>query len=118
MNYKLVKTDSFQRDLDAAIGYIALSLANKMAAAALLNAIQKSYQMRRKTPCFSYGDINRTDSAYNKASTENKVIPMSDVPKTKGIKRQDNPFALLTTRYGGTRRNQYAQGDCIDFTKW
>lgn len=43
MAYKLIKTDSFLRDLDAVIGYIALTLENKAAAASLLEAIEKSY---------------------------------------------------------------------------
>ena len=43
MAYKLLKTDAFQRDLDAAIRYITVSLENKIAAASLLDAIEKSY---------------------------------------------------------------------------
>ena len=38
---------------------------------------------------------SNTDSAYNKMSAENKEILMSDVTKTKCIKRQENYFALL-----------------------
>lgn len=43
MAYKLVRTDAFQRDLDAAIAYIVLSLENKIAAISLLDAVEKSY---------------------------------------------------------------------------
>lgn len=43
MAYKLLKTDAFQRDLDAVIRYITVSLENKIAAASLLDAIEKSY---------------------------------------------------------------------------
>ena len=50
MAYKLVKTDSFQRDLDAAIGYIALSLENKIAAASLLDAIEQCYDGIERMP--------------------------------------------------------------------
>lgn len=43
MAYRIVKTDSFQRDLDAAVAYIALSLENKGAALSLLDATEKVY---------------------------------------------------------------------------
>lgn len=50
MAYKLVKTDSFQRDLDTAIGYIALSLENKTAAVSLLKAIEQCYDGMERMP--------------------------------------------------------------------
>jgi len=53
MAYKLIKTDSFQCDLDAVVAYIALSLENKAAVASLLDAIERSY-----------GDIERMPLMY------------------------------------------------------
>lgn len=50
MAYKLIKTDSYLRDLDAVIGYIALSLENKIAAASLMDAIEKSYDGIERMP--------------------------------------------------------------------
>ncbi len=44
MAYKILKTDAFQRDLDAVIGYIVLSLKNRIAAVSLLDDIEKSYR--------------------------------------------------------------------------
>ena len=53
MAYKLIRTDSFQRDLDTVVAYIALSLENKAAAASLLDAIEKFY-----------GDVERIPLMY------------------------------------------------------
>lgn len=50
MAYKIVKTDSFQRDLDAVIGYIVISLENKIAAAALLDSIEECYNDLERMP--------------------------------------------------------------------
>ena len=50
MAYKIVKTNSYQRDLDGAVGYIVLSLANKPAAVSLLNAVEKIYDDLERMP--------------------------------------------------------------------
>ena len=50
MAYRIVKTDAFQRDLDGAIAYIALSLENRIAAKSLLDAIEKSYGDLERMP--------------------------------------------------------------------
>ncbi len=50
MAYKLIETDAFQRDLDAVIAYIVMSLENRPAAVALLNAIEKSYADLERMP--------------------------------------------------------------------
>ena len=61
---------------------------------------------------------SNTDSAYNKVSAENKEILMSDVTKTKCIKRQENYFALLAYMVRRDTPKPNAQGDCIDFARW
>lgn len=55
MAYKLIKTDSFHRDLDAVIAYIALSLENRIAAASLLDAVEKSYDGIERMPLMYEG---------------------------------------------------------------
>ncbi len=42
MACKILKADAFQRDLDAVIAYLVLSLENRTAAVSLLDAIEKS----------------------------------------------------------------------------
>lgn len=52
MAYKILKTDSYQRDLDGVVGYIALSLVNKTAAVSLLDAVEKVYDdLERSYTC-------------------------------------------------------------------
>ena len=50
MAYKIVKADAFQNDLDGVIGYVALSLENKIAASSLLGVIEKSYDDLERMP--------------------------------------------------------------------
>lgn len=50
MAYKIIKTDSFQRDLAAVISYIVLSLENKPAAVLLLKAIETCYDELERMP--------------------------------------------------------------------
>lgn len=50
MAYKLIQADSFRRDLDAVISYITLTLENKPAAAALLDAIERCYDEIERMP--------------------------------------------------------------------
>ncbi len=57
MAYKIVKTNSYQRDLDGVVSYIVLSLANKTAAVSLLNAIEKIYDDLERMPLM-YGFCN------------------------------------------------------------
>ena len=68
MAYKLIKTDSFQRGLDAVIGYIALSLESKAAAASLLDAIKKSYDEIARMPMMyeACHDLHLKKSGYRR----------------------------------------------------
>ena len=50
MAYRLVIIDCFQRDLDAAVAYIVLSLENKIAAASMMMAVEKSYDDLERMP--------------------------------------------------------------------
>lgn len=50
MTFKIVKTDSFQRDLDAVICYLVKSLENKIAAASLLDDIVQSCDYLKHMP--------------------------------------------------------------------
>ena len=91
MAYKLVKTDSFQRDLDATIGYIALSLENKTAAASLLDAIEQCYDEIERMPLM-YGfcdDPHLRDLKYHKAVIKNYIMvyTVNEAQKTVNILR-------------------------------
>ena len=76
MAYKIVKTDAFQRDLDAAVGYIALSLDNKPAAAALLDAVGKAYDDLEHMPLMydACRDSHLKGLGYRKAVIRNYVM--------------------------------------------
>lgn len=76
MGYKLVKTDSFQRDLDAAIGYIALSLENKTAAVSLLNAIEQCYDGIERMPLMyeACHDPRLRELGYRKVVIRNYIM--------------------------------------------
>lgn len=76
MAYKIVKTDSFQRDLDAAVAYIASSLENKSAARSLLDAAEKVYDNLEHMP-FMYEacrDPYLHGTGFRKAVVHNYVI--------------------------------------------
>lgn len=76
MAYKIVKTDSFQRDLDAVVGYIALSLENRSAARALLDAIGKVYDNLECMPLMyeACRDPYLHELGFRKAVVHNYVI--------------------------------------------
>ncbi len=76
MAYKLIKTDSFQRDLDAVIGYIALSLENRIAAASLLDAVEKSYDGIERMPLMyeACHDPHLKELGYRKAVIRNYIM--------------------------------------------
>lgn len=76
MVYKIVRTNSYQRDLDGAVGYIVLSLANKAAAISLLNAIEKIYDDLERMPLM-YGfcsDPRLRAMKYHKAVIKNYIM--------------------------------------------
>ncbi len=76
MAYKLIKTDSFQRDLDAVIGYIVLSLENRIAAASLLDAVEKSYDDIERMPLMyeACHDPHLKELGYRKAVIRNYIM--------------------------------------------
>lgn len=76
MAYKLVRTDAFQADLDAAIRYIAISLENKIAAASLLTAIEKSYDDIKRMPLMyeACHDPYLKELGYRKAAVRNYIM--------------------------------------------
>ena len=76
MAYKIVKTDSFQRDLDAVIGYIALSLENRIAAASLLDAVEKSYDGIEQMPLMyeACHDPHLRELGYRKVVIRNYIM--------------------------------------------
>ena len=76
MAYKIVKTNSYQRDLDSAVGYIVLSLVNKTAAVSLLDAVERIYDDLERMPLM-YGfcdDQRLRDLKYHKAVIKNYVM--------------------------------------------
>ena len=76
MAYKIHKTDAFERDLDAVIGYIVLSLENKIAAASLLDAIEKCYDDLERMPLMyeACHDPYLKELGYRKAGIHNYII--------------------------------------------
>ena len=91
MAYKIIKTDSFQRDLEAVISYIALSLGNKPAAVSLLDAIEKTYDELERMPLM-YGfcdDPHLRDLKYHKAVIKNYIMvyTVDEAQKTVNILR-------------------------------
>lgn len=88
MAYKIVKTDSFQRDLDAVIGYIAIYLENKIAAAALMDAIEKSYKNLVSMPLMYEACQNPRlkELGYRKAVIQNYIMIYKVIEEEKIIK--------------------------------
>ena len=91
MAYKIVRTDSYQRDLDSAVGYIVLSLVNKTAAVSLLDAIEKVYDDLERMPLM-YGfcdDPHLRDLKYHKAVIKNYIMvyTVDEAQKTVNILR-------------------------------
>ena len=76
MAYKLIKTDSFQRDLDSAIGYIVFSLENRTAAASLLDDVEKGYDGIERMPLMyeACHDPHLKEKGYRKAVIRNYII--------------------------------------------
>ena len=76
MPYKLVKTDSFQRDLDTTIGYIVLSLENKTAAASLLKDIEECYDGIERMPLMyeACRDPRLRELGYRKVVIRNYIM--------------------------------------------
>ena len=76
MAYKIIQTDSFYRDLDSAIAYIALALENRIAAASLLDAISESYDNLRAMPLMyeACQDHTLKKLGYRKAVIHNYIL--------------------------------------------
>lgn len=87
MAYKIIKTDAFQRDLDAAIGYLVLSLENKPAAAALLDEIEKTYDGLERMPmmCEACRDPYLKERGYRKAVIRNYIMVYTVDEDTKTV---------------------------------
>ena len=92
MAYKIVKTDSYQRDLDGVVGYIALSLVNKTAAVSLLDAVEKVYDDLERMPLmFGFcDDPHLRDLKYHKAVIKNYIM----VYAVNGRKDREYPAVL------------------------
>jgi plasmid stabilization system protein ParE len=76
MAYDLIKTDPFQQDLDSVIGYITLVLKNKVAAASLLDSVQKCYDEIERMPLMyeACRDPYLKSLGYRKAIIHNYVM--------------------------------------------
>ncbi len=76
MAYKLIRTDAFQRDLDAVIAYIAFSLDNKPAAVSLLEEIEKCYEGLEHMPLMyeACHDSYLKKLGYRKACIRNYIL--------------------------------------------
>lgn len=87
MAYKIIKTDAFQRDLDATIGYLVLSLENKPAAAALLDEIEKTYDGLERMPmmCEACQDPYLKERGYRKAVIRNYIMVYTVDEDTKTV---------------------------------
>lgn len=87
MAYKIIKTDAFQRDLDAAIGYLVLSLENKPAAATLLGEIEKTYDGLEQMPLMyeACQDPHLKERGYRKAVIRNYIMVYTVDENTKTV---------------------------------
>lgn len=76
MAYKIIRTDAFQRDLDAVISYIVLSLENKTAAISLLDSIEKCYDSLAHLPLMyeACQDTYLKELGYRKAVIDNYIM--------------------------------------------
>ena len=76
MAYKLFTTDAFQADLEAAVRYIALSLENRIAAASLLDAVEKSYDAIKYMPLMyeACQDPHLKELGYRKVAVRNYIM--------------------------------------------
>lgn len=74
--YKLLISELAHKDLDSIVSYIAVQLANPLAAANLLNEVEKCYDYLKTNP-FMYErcqDLRLKKEAYHKATINNYVI--------------------------------------------
>ena len=87
MAYKIVKTDAFQRDLDAVIRYIAVSLENRIAAVSLLDAIEDSYEGLERMPLMyeTCHDPYLKELGYRKAVIRNYILIYKVNSETKTV---------------------------------
>lgn len=87
MAYKIVKTDAFQRDLDAVIRYIAVSLENRIAAVSLLDAIEDSYEGLERMPLMyeACHDPYLKELGYRKAVIRNYIMIYKVNSETKTV---------------------------------
>ena len=83
MAYKLIKTDSYQRDLDAVIAYIALSLENKIAAASLLDTIEASYDHLQQTPLMYVSCKHRLTRAHREKQLKMSCQALHNAPPNR-----------------------------------
>lgn len=76
MAYKIIRTDAFQRDLDAVISYVVLSLENKTAAISLLDSIEKCYDSLAHLPLMyeACQDTYLKELGYRKAVIGNYIM--------------------------------------------
>ncbi|MCR6544976.1 type II toxin-antitoxin system RelE/ParE family toxin [Dehalobacterium formicoaceticum] len=74
--YKLVVSELAHEDLEDIVGYIAVDLANPLAAANLLNEVEKCYSYLKNNP-FLYercNDAHLGEKNYRKATFKNYVL--------------------------------------------
>ena len=76
MAYKVIVTDDAHEDMDEAVSYIALSLANPSAASSLLAEIEACFEQLRAFPFYypSCGSFRLKERGYRKASIKNYIL--------------------------------------------
>lgn len=91
MGYKIVRTDAFQHDLESVIRYIVISLKNKVAAAALLDAIEKVYADLEHLPLMyaACHDSYLKELGYRKVCIRNYILvyKVDEPAKTVNVMR-------------------------------
>lgn len=87
MAYNLITADSFRRDLDAVLGYLVLSLENKPAAAALLDAVEASYHEIARMPLMyeACRDPYLKELGYRKAVVRSYIMVYRVNEETKTV---------------------------------
>lgn len=89
--YKLVVTDLAHQDLDSIVSYIAIQLANPIAASDLLDKVDECYGYLKKNP-FIYSKCYNSqlgNEGYRKAVIQNYILvyKVDEITKTVSILR-------------------------------
>ena len=85
--YKLVITELAQKDLDSVVEYIAVQLANPIAAGGLLDEIEKCYSSLQSNPLIyaKSSDARLEKSGYRKALVKSYILSFKVFEEEKKV---------------------------------